>query len=281
MLFENKFSKKLIEFCNLRGTMRYLNILFLLFTSSIFSQNPIDVKLIQKTDFSADTLVGVNNLNNIFYILDNVLFKKSDETKALDIGYTNFQLGNITSANAFNTLKINIFYKDFNTAIILDNRLSEIFRIEFNNIPPYKNVTHISTGNDNTIWIFDQNTQQLELYDYKNKSTKSKTLPIESAILDIKSNYNTCWLLTKDFIYIYNYFGSLTKKIPNTNFEQLQISNENIILKKGNELFYLAKDSETIKPIKSTNLIIKQFFVTGESLYIYSDKSLFEYQIKI
>ena len=261
--------------------MKYLHLLFLLFTSSIFSQNQIDATLIKETTLEVDTLVGISNFNNIFYILDNVLFKKSEETKGLDIGYTNFQLGNITSANTFNPLKINIFYKEFNTAIILDNRLSEIFKVEFNNIPPYKNVSHIATGNDNSIWIFDQNTQQLEVFDYKSQTTKSKSLPIEGTILDIKSNYNTCWLLTNDYILVYNYFGSLIKKVPNNGFEKLEINNENIYLQKDNNLYYLGKDSEIITPIKSLNLTIKQFFVTGETLYIYSNEKLLEYQIKI
>ena len=77
------------------------------------------------------------------------------------------QLGNITSANAFNPLKINLFYKNFNTVIILDNRLAEIFKIDFNTVQPYKNVSHISTGYDNTLWIFNPDLQQLELFDYK------------------------------------------------------------------------------------------------------------------
>ena len=42
------------------------------------------------------------------------------------------QLGEISSIDAFNALKTTVFYRDFNTVIILDNRLSEIMKIDFN-----------------------------------------------------------------------------------------------------------------------------------------------------
>src|SRR5690606_38794399 len=136
----------------------------------------------------------------------NILFKKSAEVKGIDIGYNNFQLGDITSVNTFNPLKINVFYRDFNTVVVLNNSLTEIFKIDFNTIQPYKNVTHISSGFDNTLWIFNQDTQNLELYDYKTNTARAKTLPIKGSVLDLKSNHDTCWLLTKNHLYVYNYF---------------------------------------------------------------------------
>ena len=60
-----------------------------------------------------------------------------------------------------------MFYKDFNTVVILDNRLAEIYKIDFNTKQPYKNVSHITTGYDNALWLFNSDLQILELYDYK------------------------------------------------------------------------------------------------------------------
>ena len=80
-------------------------------------------------------------------------FKKATSKDTLN--YSNFQLGQITSANAFNSLKINLFYADFNTVIILDNRLAEVAKIDFNSAENYKNITHVTTGFDNTIWIYN------------------------------------------------------------------------------------------------------------------------------
>ena len=266
------------NFCTFHFAMKQLlNILFLI-TFSAFAQETIKTELESKTDFKADSIIGIDNFGTIFYTLNNSLIKKQ-ETKLLK--YSNIQLGTITSANSFNPLKINVFYKAFNTVTILDNRLAEIYKIDFNQTKPYKNVTQVSTGSDNTIWVFNQDLMQLELYDYKTKTVRTKTLPIESNVLDLASNYNSCWLLTKKFIYKYNYFGSMVSKIPNNGYTNIKESNENIVLKKDDMLFYIAKSTETIKPLNFKNLLISQFFVTNQIVYIYTDKVLYHYQLKL
>jgi len=187
----------------------------------------------------------------------------------------------MTSVDAYNPLKINIFYRDFNTAVVLDNRLAEITRIDFNALTPFRNATHISTGNDNTIWLFNQDMQQLEVYDYKNNFTRFVTLPIQGEVINLVSNYNFCWALTKDYIYTYSYFGSLVSKTENEGYTQISENNENLILLKDNTLFLRVKKEVEIQPLKLPELLIKQFFVTGETLYIYDDEYLHQYQLEI
>ncbi len=259
--------------------MKYTIYLFLFLTCSISAQKVIETSFIKKTDFKTDRLIAIDNFGTRYFINNNV-FNKKDPNQTV-ITYNNLQLGNITTANAFNPLKTNLFYKDFNSVIILDNRLAEIFRIDFNALPEYKNISHVSTGHDNTIWVFNQDNQKLELFDYKTRTTRAQTVPIQSVILDLKSNYNFCYLLTKDYLYIYNYFGSLVKKIKNHECTELTESNGDIILKTKNSLVYLKKNSETVIPILIPNLLINAFFVTNETLYIYANETLKEYKIKI
>ncbi|WP_405295318.1 hypothetical protein [Algibacter sp. Ld11] len=258
--------------------MKHLTYIIFLFTLSIFSQETIEAALIKKTWLDAEHLVSVNNFGTTFYVNNNILHK-TQEDKTLT--YSNLQLGNLSSANTFNPLKINLFYKDFNTLIILDNRLSEIFKIDFNAISNYKNVSHTSTGHDNTVWIFNQDNQKLELFDYKSKTSRAHAQPIQSEVLDLKSNFNYCWLLTKNQLYTYNYFGSLIKNINNDNYTSIAVDNENLILKKDNTLFYLNKNDKQPVRILLPNLIINQFFVINETLYIYSQKTLYEFHLKI
>ncbi|WP_034061374.1 hypothetical protein [Lacinutrix jangbogonensis] len=258
--------------------MKHLHYILLLLTFSVFAQENIKAELKNKIDMKVDSIFGIDNFEAIFYTLNNSLIKKQDNKL---LKYSNLQLGTITSANSFNPLKINVFYKAFNTVTILDNRLAEIYKIDFNQTKPYKNVSHVSTGSDSTIWVFNQDLMQLELYKYKTNTIRAKTLPIESNVLDMTSNYNSCWLLTKKFIYKYNYFGSLISKTDNVGYTNIKENNENIVLKKDNTLFYLAKDTETIKPINITNLLISQFLVTNQFVYIYTDGLLHQYQLKL
>ena len=154
-------------------------------------------------------------------------------------------------------------------------------QLNFNTISSYKNVSHVSTGNDNTIWIYNQDTSELEVYDYLNNKTRVKTLPIAENVLDITSNFNFCWLLTQDNLYCYNYFGSLVYKIPNTGYTKIKENNDNIILKRENALHFLKKNTTIIEALNLDELLINQFLLTNETLYIYDSNKLHSYQLKI
>ena len=242
------------------------------------AQEPIPAILNDSTKIKADQIVSVDNFGTLYYITDNVFYKKTDKKL---LRYMNLQLGTLTRAQAFNPLKINLFYQDFNTVVILDNRLADMYKIDFNTLPEYRNVTHISTGSDNTLWLFNQDRQHVERYDFKLQKTVMKTLPVTSPVVTMTSNYNTCWLLTQNNLYIYNYFGSVLQKIKNNGYTDIQLAPNGVVLKKNNTLYYLKLNSEDAWAISLPNLLIKQFFVTNETLYIYSRENLVEYQLKI
>ena len=252
-------------------------LFILLISISAFSQEFIETSFISESKLNTDKLVFIDNFDTAYTVKNNVFYKNNGTNI---ISYNNIQLGTITTAHAFNPLKINLFYKDFNTIIILDNRLAEIFKIDFNRLEPFRNVSHCSTGNDNTIWIFNQNTQQLEVFDYKLNKTRNKSLPIQEEVLDMASNYNYCWLLTKKNVFIYNYFGILLSKIEHSGFTKMVESNGNLVLQKEDSLFFLKKDQQIAIPINSPKLLIKQFSVTNETLYIYNDEILQKFQLK-
>ena len=258
--------------------MKQLFYIFFLLSFSIQSQETIEATLLKKVPFTAEKVVGIDNFGTLYYTANLSLYKQTEKET---INYSNVQLGKITSANTFNNLKINLFYKNFNTVIILDNRLAEVFKIDFNTQQLYKNVSLVSTGFDNTLWVFNQDLQQLELFDYKTSKTRAVSMPVGSKALSIASNYNFCWLLTENSLYVYNYFGSLVFKLPNEGFTEISESNGHLILKKDNALVYLAKDSEKFLPIQLPELLIKQFLVTNETLYIYDHENLHQFQLKI
>jgi WD40 repeat protein len=257
--------------------MKYLIYIVLFLSLSVFGQESIEATLIKKMPLELQDIIGIDNFGDL-YSINQATFQKKVKSKT--ITYSNVQLGNITSANAFNPLKINLFYKNFNTAIILDNRLAEIYKIDFNSKQPYKNVSHISTGYDNTIWLFNQENQQLELYDYKANTIRATTIPVQSNVLDIKSNYNYCWLLTENGLYTYNYFGSVISKLKNEGFTKIAEDNGNLILKTETQLYYLAKETNVLIPIKLPELLINRFLLTNETLYIYDGETLHQFQLK-
>ncbi|WP_435134545.1 hypothetical protein [Formosa sp. A9] len=237
----------------------------------------INAKLIKKEQFQATTVIDIDNLNTKYFCKQNELIKQSPSTT---YSYSNLQLGNLTQVNTFNPLKLSLFYKPFNTVVILDNRLAEIYKIDFNQLTPYRDPEFITAGYDNTLWIFNSITQQLELYDYKNNTTRTTTTPINNPVLDLISNYNYCWLLTDTYIYKFNYMGSLVFKIKNEGFNKFVLANDDLILQKNNQLYFLKQDQTTAEDILIPDLTIKQFLVTNETLYIYSNETLYQFLLK-
>ncbi|WP_038526650.1 hypothetical protein [Formosa agariphila] len=257
--------------------MKFTLYIFLLSTLVLHSQTTVTATLKTSSKLDVTEFVDADNLGTTYYINQNEFSKQSPQQT---LHYTNLQLGHINDVNTFNPLRLNLFYRNFNTIIILDNRLAEIFKIDFNSISPYRNPSHVSTGYDTTLWLFNDNTQQLELFDYKTNTLRASTTPINSEVLDITSNYNWCWLLTKEYLYQFNYVGSLVQKIKNEGFTKLDESNENIVLQKDNELFYLKKDTSSFIKINLPDLLIKQFLLTNETLYIYNLKTLNQFHLK-
>ncbi|MEM9679527.1 MAG: hypothetical protein AAF901_04320, partial [Bacteroidota bacterium] len=70
-------------------------------------------------------------------------------------------------------------------------------------------------------------------------------------------------------------------KIENTGYTSMAINTNSLVLKKDDHLHYLSKNNELISEIESADLLINQFFVTDESLYIYNHPWLKIYQLKI
>ena len=256
--------------------------LFLFFISTVaFPQKTIKTSFVKKIEFKVQTIVSVtksSDYEKIKYIDNNTFFVKLNDN--IIYNYSNVQLGKITSVDAFSPLKVKLFYRDFNTIIALDNRLTETDKIDFNTIKPYKNVSHISTGFGNKLWVFNQDSQQLELYNFKRNTVSAKSAPIQSNVLDIKSSYNYCWLLTENYLYKYDSYGSIIYKIENKNYLNMALEYDNIVLQSNDKnLYYLQKNSQTIVPIETPKLLIKQFLVTNGSLYIYDNEFLHEYQL--
>ena len=176
-------------------------------------------------------------------------------------------------------LDLLLFYKDFNSVTLLDNRLAELITVDFNSLSPLRSLSHISYGNDNSFWLIDSNTLRLELFDYNTSKTRVKTGPFLNEIRALDSDYNNCWVLTEKELQCYNYIGSLISKLPNEGFTDLKLWNGVLFLQKENSIYYKLKNSESFLLLNLPKILVKQFFVTNQTLYIYDEEFLHHYQL--
>ena len=257
--------------------MRSFIIIYLIYFSVLGNENSLEFKLIFKKETTNENIRGIDNLNNIYSIKNNELIKSSD-TK--DYYYKNSLYSNISSIDVQNSLKIKLFYEDSNSLIVLDNKLSEISKINFNIINPNKIISKFSASNDNNIWVYNELNSKIELYNYINNTFRIVNSEISGEVISLESNYKYCWVLTDSHIYKFNYFGSLITKTAINNIQQIEIFNDNLFFKKNNELFYYDQDLLIEYKLDLENLLIKDFFVINQSLYIYDSEHFIKYQIQ-
>tara|TARA_B100000768_G_scaffold104565_1_gene97108 strand:- start:1563 stop:2342 length:780 start_codon:yes stop_codon:yes gene_type:complete len=257
--------------------MKLLVLFYLINFSGFSDENKLILTLISKTSTNNKEFKAVDNFSNLYFIKNNELIKISEKDTFY---YRNNFYSNITSLDAKNPLRIQLFYEDFNSLLVLDNKLSEISKVDFNFLEPTKTVSKVSASSDNNIWIFNELNSKLELFNYINQKSKVINYEISGEIISLVSNYKYCWVLTDTYIYKFNYFGSLIDKTKANNIEEIVNFSDVLIFKRDNELFYYDEKTLTENKFDLEDLLIKDFFVINQSLYIYDSEHYIKYQIQ-
>ena len=234
--------------------------------------------MVEQTELDADVFIGINTFDEVFYIKDQVLYK---ESKTNLINFKDFQLGQIYSVDIVNPMNIAVYYQDFNTIVLLDNRLTEIERVNFNELSEFINTSTATLAANNSLWVFNIDSQQLESYNYRSNNKVLVSQPINGDVLSQASNYNYCFVLTEEKIRSYNIYGSLIAEINNEGFQKIVQLNENLIAIKDNELYYIDKRTKEISKIKSPEINIKDLQLTQDFLYIYDGKQVHKFRLTL
>lgn len=243
------------------------------------------INSIEKVPFSADHFIGVDNYKNVYFIKNRTINKQGPDGV---FNFNDLQLGRVTSVDIINPLKIIAFFQDTNTVVFLDNKLNEIDRINFNNLPQFMNVSTATNAGNNSLWLFNIDTQQLELYNYGSKLQTVVSQPIPGKLVSQASNFNYCFVLTEKKLRAFNIYGSILNEVPSEGYEKIVQHNENLIALKENSLYYIPDfprhdneiDHSTTK-LKLPEITIKDLQLTNDFLYIYDGKNLHTFTLTI
>ncbi|WP_441802913.1 hypothetical protein [Leeuwenhoekiella sp. W20_SRS_FM14] len=256
----------------------YFLILLPGFISAQESYTVLVTPLNKQIQLTADQFIGVDAYQNLYYTKDKTLFKQSSDKT---IQFSDLLMGDISEVDLTNPLRITLFYADSNTAVILDNTLNEITRINFNELENFRNVSHARTASDRRLWIFNTDLQRLELYDYQKNTFNSDFTPQPYNALMLASDFNTCWVLTDDFIYEYNQYGSLLNKHIANGVGEIMYSNDLLIgLYKG-KLSVKAKSNNMWFPIKNLPEDSIAFYLNAGILYLYRSDLISTYKLNL
>ena len=248
-------------------------LILLCSTTFLFGQ---DLKKEDNIPLQADEFIGVDSFNNTFFIKDMALNKTGPLGSFV---FQDFQLGPIKNVDIINPLNVVVFYEATNTVLFLDNRLNEIERINFATLPEFVNVSFATNAGNNRLWIFNLDSQQLELYNYRTRRKTVVSQPFNGTFVDQTSDFNYCFVSTSTAIYAFNVYGSILWKLPIAEVSNLCLKDDAlIILQKEKLLYYNDKQKELI-PLDIPEITIKDLWSTQEFLYIYDLKNIHKYTL--
>jgi hypothetical protein len=246
-----------------------------------FSQNQkLTPSRIETIVLKADTFIGFDGFSNCFFTKNNVLYKKVDTSF---LQYQNVALGKITKVDITNPLKALVFYEEFNTAVILDNQLNEIQKIEFSKLETPVIVTAIGISGQNKLWTFDNMNQQLGLYDLNTNSYQTIGNPIKEGISYYQTNFNYFhWIDKQNQWNTSTIFGRITQNGKVEISNNLQLLDENkVLFLKDNTLFIRDRNLNKLYEIEIVEKSFKNFYYKDQILSIFTDQGITNYKITI
>ncbi len=247
---------------------------------SLAQEQKIDAIPLSVQKIDADKFVGFDDLDNLYYIKDNVLFKKN-RTELWQ--YKNIYLGEINLVNIKNSLKIILFYENFNTIVMLDNQLNETQKINFseNDVPIIVSATGIASQNQ--LWIYNSLSNQIGLFNYL-KNTFQTIIPFfkENAKY-YYSDLNTFqWIDDSLNWYSCDVFGKIIGLGKISDFDQIQVvANQTVLFSKDGKLHLHDLWKNSIYTIENIDKSFKNFYYKDQILSIFTNQQISNYKIRI
>lgn len=244
----------------------------------VSAQDIIPVRILSASQSAVQTYVGTDAFGWQYTIRGNEFIKYNDSQT---LKFRALSLGKLSRVDIQNPLQVVLFYKAFNTAVLLDNQLNETARINFSELEKELIAEAVGLASQNRLWIYDINTQQIGLYDLGQKRFKTITPPYNDGIKFYHSDYNYFyWIDSKNNCYRVNLFGSVNSLGIVPAFGEVQIISANsIIYSRDNELFYYNLANSVTQKIKIDEKTFRSFYYTGQILSIFTETDIIQYKI--
>ena len=257
-----------------------LLIYFILFSVKLFAQYSLSTEVAVKADYFTS-----DNLGNAYIIKGHEIFKYLPSGKLFN-RYSNLMLGNITSVDATNPLKLLLFYRDFSKIQFLDNQLAESRGVISLQDLGLEQSTLVCISFDNGFWVYDQISFSLIRFNQAFDKTQEVRNINQNIGYEPQPNFlveSGEWIYLNNpetGILVFDIFGTYFKTIPLKDLNSFQIAAENLLyFKDGKLLSYNLKTlQEEEIPLPPDE--IQMLRVEKEKLMILTKESLKVYEVK-
>ena len=216
-------------------TKKLFSLIFILFLAYA-GNTQITLKLIDSTSFKKKShhhYKGTDIHNNSFFLQQESIIKTNGEKKW---EYADLQLGIPSSISIINPLQILVFYELSNTFVLLDRFLSEVKRINLNDISPIRIAKWVQNTINKEVYLYNSLNNELEFYNYQTNTKTTENNPIDNEPLDLATGFNAAYLLFENKIIGFNNYGSSICETTINDIKEIVLNN-NILLAIHKEKF--------------------------------------------
>ena len=216
----------------------------------------------------------VDNLGNIFLLTSSNQIKKlNNNLDSVAIFNESKLYGDIYSIDVSNPLKVLVYYRDFNTILMLDRQLTTLNTIDLRQQNLFQ-VKAIAQSYDNNIWLFDEVDNKLKKID----ASANLLLETPDFRLLFDSIYSPHTIIDMNgllYLYsarggwkIFDYYGGLKTQYPALNWRDVQVSDA--FLEGHDSTYFYAerpKDLQFFKTKPNLNLANTRKIIQMQNLY--------------
>ena len=256
-----------------------ITLLFLVsFSIAVGQSNSLIATKINSIKYEADVFLGFDQFGFEYFITNEVLHKRKDNE---NFEYKNPSLGKITKVDLQNPLKIVLFYESFNSAVLLDNQLNEIQKINFSSNANPIVITATGIASQNQLWVYDSLNQQIGLFDYLKNNYKAISTSFPESIKKYHTDFNTFyWIDDKNNWFSCDIFGKITTKGKVADYDFIEIINDHqYIFSKNNNLIFEDINKKEKYKIEIWEKTFKKFYYKDQILSIFTSKGIINYKI--
>ncbi|RZJ79724.1 MAG: hypothetical protein EOO20_26600 [Chryseobacterium sp.] len=252
--------------------------LCLLFAAATAQELTIPVKLLSNAKSGIEHYKGTDAFGYIYTVKDNEFRKEKDGSIQK---YKSVSLGEIYSVDLQNPLQIILFYRKFNTVVLLDNQMNEISRINFSDIPQPIIAEAVGLASQNRLWVYDITTQQLGLYGLPQGAFRTITPPFTDTIRFYQNDYNYFyWVDATGHFFMANVFGKVSAMGIMPQYDRLQvISARQVLLSRDNAVFLYDTEAKSLSRIETVEKTFRSFHYAAQILSIFTDTEINQYKI--
>jgi hypothetical protein len=209
----------------------FFSLFFVL--SALHAQDTASQFLIKKVELKT-LFVEVDRLQQFYAVTDDHTLKKFSTSGDLLKSFNENSLGAISLVDVSNPFQPMVFYNEYQTAVVLDRSLSELYRFKLSDLG-FTQVDALALSSDNMLWLYDPNSFKLIKFESNgtiNLESPDLTMILESSFFPEslrEADYKVFANDPDNGMLIFDNFGNFIQKLSVFNIGYFQVSGNFLI----------------------------------------------------